>query len=134
MTSLLRYENVIVFDPGLEEDAVKAQLAKVAAIIQAHGGAIENEQIWGRRRLSYRINKQEFGQYTLLVFNGDNALVADLDRQLRINESVLRHLIVVKDKHAPDSVPRFADEADGFGMGAGGDDMDFGGDIEEASN
>lgn len=123
--ALKKYEIVLVYDSDLEDAAVGEQLDKVAAVIASHGGEIERREIWGRKELAYKINKKGFGVYAYLIFSGDNALVADLDRQLKINESVLRHLIVVKDKYAPDYVAPKPDAprsrgVDDFGLGDGG--------------
>lgn len=100
-----RYETVIIFNSDLDEDAVNDQLTKVEGTIAAHSGAVESKVIWGRRELAYKISKKTHGVYVVLVFNGDRTVVTDLDRQLKINESVLRHIIVDKDKFAPDWTP-----------------------------
>lgn len=100
-----RYESVIIFASDLDEKGVNAQLDKVAGIITSHGGTLEKRDIWGRRELAYKIKKRTHGVYTCVVFSGDSAVVADLDRQLKINEGVIRHLVVLKDQYAPDLVP-----------------------------
>lgn len=100
-----RYETVIVFNSDLDEKSVNAQIDRVQAIIGEHNGKIEKRDLWGRRELAYKIGKRTHGIYVCLVFSGEHAVVADLDRQLRINESVLRHIVVTKDKFAPDWVP-----------------------------
>ncbi len=97
-----KYELVVVLDPDLDESGQQAQLQRLIAVITQHGGTIQNQDLWGRRQLAYRIAKKEYGFYVVLQFDGDNTTVSDLDRQLKINESVLRHLIVRKDKYAPD--------------------------------
>ncbi len=99
------YESVIIFLSELDEKGINAQLEKVEGIISSHGGTIEQKEVWGRRELAYKIAKKTHGIYTLLVFTGDEALVQDLDRQLKINDSALRHLIVKKDEFAPDWTP-----------------------------
>jgi small subunit ribosomal protein S6 len=100
-----RYESVIIFNSDLDEDAVNEQLKKVEGVITAHSGAVESKVIWGRRELAYKIKKRTHGIYVVMVFNGDRTVVADLDRQLKINETVLRHIIVEKNKFAPDWTP-----------------------------
>ena len=105
-----KYEAVIVYNADLDEAGITAQLEKVDAIIKTHNGSITATDIWGRRELSYPINNKNYGIYIVLVFEGDNTLVTDLRRQLKINESVLRSLIVNKDKFAPDFVLKRDDD------------------------
>jgi len=97
-----KYENVVVFSPDLDEAGIDAQIEKINGIVQAHGGTILKNDKWGRRELAYKIAKKNHGFYVVLVIDGDNSMVADLERQYHINESVLRYLIVLKDKDAPD--------------------------------
>jgi len=97
-----RYEAVVVFDPGLSDADVTAQIEKIDGIVKSHDGSIEKHDVWGRRELAFKIQKKSFGIYAVIVFSGDHKLVTDLRRQLRINDSVLRALIVDKDQYAPD--------------------------------
>ena len=126
-----RYETVIIFDSNLSEADIATQLERIEAIIQSHSGAIYKKDIWGRRELAYKIAKRDYGMYVVLVFSGDNSVVVDLRRQLKINEAVIRFLIVDKDDYAPDFVrhshsentPAFRDDRGG---------SDFAGEGEEA--
>lgn len=104
------YEVVVLLDPDLSDDGVKDEIAKVERTIASRGGAVKKLDIWGRRRLAYKINKKEFAIYVLMVFDGDNSLVAELERQFRISEVVVRFLCVRKDKYAPDFTARLQDE------------------------
>ncbi|MFN8389513.1 MAG: 30S ribosomal protein S6 [Bdellovibrionota bacterium] len=99
-----KYEAVFVFDSALSESDIAQQLEKIDAIVKSHNGTIDRQDHWGRRDLAYKINKKAQGYYVILVISGDSAVVADLKRQTRINDAVLRSLIVVKDKYAPDYV------------------------------
>ena len=112
------YETTIVFDPNLDDAKVNAELEKVAAIIAAHGGSVKNTQNAGKKKMAYRVNNRDFGVYLLIAHDGENTLVAALERALSINENVLRHLVVKRDKLAPegelviadDFVPVFGDD------------------------
>lgn len=97
-----RYELVAIFDPALTDTEVSDQVEKISTIIKSHDGEIEKNDLWGRRELAYEINRKTHGIYVVLVFNGKSTVVTDLKRQLRINESVMRSLIVKKDQYAPD--------------------------------
>ena len=137
MKHITRYEFVVILLSDLSDDAVKAEIGKIEAITKAHAGSIVSSDVWGRRQLAYKINKREYGIYVLLVVEGDYVLASDLDRQLKINESVLRHLIVKKDKHAPDASPRLKEEPSRDRFGAGDDDglsSDFGDSIGRGAN
>lgn len=108
-----RYEAVLIYDSGLSEQDVQQQIERVTAVITAHSGSVEKQEVWGRRELAYAIQKKQYGIYVLLVFAGDNSLVSDLRRQLRINDNVLRSLIVKKDQFAPDAL-RPLGSSDGY--------------------
>lgn len=88
------YECAVILHPAVTDDGLKASTAKYVEIIAHRGGAITKVETWGKRRLSYEIMKQPEGHYFFYRFRGDNPLIAELGRQLRIDESVLRHLIV----------------------------------------
>lgn len=107
---LRKYELVLVFDTDLDDKAIRAQLDKVSAICSSHSGSVEKEDIWGRRALSYKIGKKEYGSYVVMVITGDAELVADIRRQLKINDAVIRFFITKKDKKAPDLVEYNQDE------------------------
>lgn len=126
------YELVIVFNPDFEsEGPLREQVEKVKSVIQASNGSVLQEHVWGKRQLAYLINKRQYGVYVVLVISGPNDLVKTLERQLTINDGVLRFLIVKKDKFAPDFNPRLIEETrfgsadDELGADEGVDDFDF---------
>ena len=122
------YQAVLVLNPDLDDQGVKDQIEKVAVVAAAHGGSVEKSDIWGRRQLAYKIKKKDYGIYVVLVVGGDSSIVSDLDRQLKINDQVLRHLVVKKDKHAPEGAAYLRDGGDLPAFvtdeGRGGDELD----------
>lgn len=114
-----RYETIVIFDPSVTEGDLSAQIEKIEGVIKAHDGVVERKDQWGLRHLAYKINKKEQGIYVVFVHTGANTLIADLRRQLRINDSVLRFLTVHKDKYAPDMLRPPADHHDSY-RGEGG--------------
>ena len=100
---LRKYETVVVFDPNLSDAEVAQQIEKIDVTVRAHGGQIERQEVWGRRKLAFKMNKQDHGIYAVLVFTGEPKLVSELKRQLRIADQVLRTLVVDKDQYAPDA-------------------------------
>ncbi len=88
------YELVVIFDPSLEEEAVDTELSKITSIIEKEKGKISDVDKWGIRKLSYPIKKQESGNYIIIYFSSKNAAISELDRVNKINDKILRHLIV----------------------------------------
>jgi small subunit ribosomal protein S6 len=92
-----RYEMMVILDPQLEERAVAPSLDQFLSVVKTQGGRIEKVDIWGKRRLSYEINKHTEGIYAVLDMSCTPATVAELDRQLSLSESVLRTKVMRRD-------------------------------------
>jgi small subunit ribosomal protein S6 len=88
------YENVFI----TRQDASAAQVEQLAeafaGIITANGGTVTKKEFWGLRNLSYKINKNRKGHYTLLNIDAPAPAVQEMERNMRINEDVLRYLTV----------------------------------------
>lgn len=84
------YEVMIILDTSIDERNVSSSLERYLEVIRSDGGAVENVDIWGRRRLAYEIDKHSEGIYALLDVNAEPATVKELERQLGISETVLR--------------------------------------------
>ncbi len=85
-----RYELMVILDPDLEERTVAPSLDTFLNVVRKEGGTVENVDIWGRRRLAYEINKKPDGIYAVVDLTCEPATVKELDRQLNLNESVMR--------------------------------------------
>jgi len=94
-----------VFYPALGDDGVKSGLSKYLGVVDSEGGELTRVESWGKRKLAYEIDHQTEGYYYFVRFRGKNELLTELGRQLRIDESVLRHLIV-KDELAKGDEPK----------------------------
>ena len=90
------YEVVMILKPDLGEEATAALVEKFKTVIEQRGTVAEVDE-WGKRHLAYPIDDINEGYYVLMTFNAEPALPAELDRQMRINENVMRSLIVCKD-------------------------------------
>lgn len=88
------YETVFVLDPQLEDEGIDQQITRIEHVITSHDGEIVGTERWGRRKLSYEIGKRQQGFYTLIRFSANSTVPAELDRVFKLNEAVLRHLIV----------------------------------------
>jgi small subunit ribosomal protein S6 len=91
------YELMVILDPDLEERTVAPSLDTYLNVVRNDGGTIENVDIWGRRRLAYEIDKNAEGIYAVVTLQAEPATVKELDRQLGLNESVLRTKVIRPD-------------------------------------
>lgn len=92
------YETTYITRTDISDEALKAFGEKLAGIIAAYGGEVVLTEDWGKRKLAYTIQKEARGHYTYLVYTGKPGIVAEIERNLRINESVLRFLSVNLEK------------------------------------
>jgi small subunit ribosomal protein S6 len=98
------YELVLVFDPALDVEQIEMDLRKLNDAMAA-AGTVRRWERWGKRRLAYEIGGRQYGYYVLAVFDAQSASIAEMDRSVRINANVIRHLISAVD-------PRRVPEAD----------------------
>lgn len=84
------YEMMIILDPTVDERNLSDTVEKMLQVVPNEGGSLENIDIWGRRRLAYDIQKHSEGVYVVVTMKATPALADELDRQLGLNESVLR--------------------------------------------
>lgn len=85
-----RYELMLILDPTLEERTVGPTLESYMKVVRQDGGSVDNVDIWGKRRLAYEIGKLSEGIYAVVDLTAEPATVKELDRQLGLNESVVR--------------------------------------------
>jgi len=93
---------MIVLAPDLAEDGFKKQLEAVRKIIESGGGTIVNDDRWGIRSLAYQIGKHDQGYYTVIEWQSTPDVIAELDHTLRLEEKVLRHMVLHLDQTALD--------------------------------
>ena len=94
---MTNYEVMFIIDPTLEDEKKDAAVETVKEIIAA-GGEVGNVDVWGMRKLAYPIQKKTEGYYVVIEFKAEPTLPKELDRRLKISDSVMRHLIVNKDE------------------------------------
>ena len=90
MADLRQYEVMVILDPDLDERTVAPSLDTYLNVVRQSGGTVENVDVWGKRRLAYEINKKSEGIYAVVQLQAEPATVKELDRQLTLNESVVR--------------------------------------------
>lgn len=98
MVLVRHYELMIILEPGLDERTITPTLENFLRVVRSEGGSVESVDIWGKRRLAYEIAKQLDGIYVVLEVTCEPATVAELDRQLTLNESVLRTKVLRVDQ------------------------------------
>ena len=93
------YELMVILDPELEERTVAPSLDQYLNLVRQAGGSVEKVDVWGRRRFAYEIQKKTEGIYAVVELQAEPATVKELDRQLGLNESVLRTKVLRPDVH-----------------------------------
>jgi small subunit ribosomal protein S6 len=96
MVFMRQYELMVILDPSLDERQVAPSMENFLNVIRNDGGTVEKVDVWGRRRLAYEIGKSAEGIYVVLDVNSEPASVKELDRQLNLNETVLRTKVLRK--------------------------------------
>lgn len=94
-----RYELMVILDPNTEERAVAPSLDQFLTVVKNDGGSVEKVDVWGRRRLSYEIEKKSEGVYAVIDLTATPATVKELDRQLNLQETILRTKVIRPEAH-----------------------------------
>ena len=93
-----KYELVYVVSPEATEEQLAELHAQVEAVVQRMGGQLEKTENWGRRKLAYEIGRHKEGNYVLDVINGSGELMKEIERRLKVYDTVIRQLIVRVDE------------------------------------
>lgn len=112
------YENIVILDALLSDEEINTQIEKTRSIIEQHGLQIIKTDIWGRKRLAYLIKKRRDGYYVLFYFivKESASRIKDLDKRFRIEENLLRHIIIAlepsESKKVLESIKQTAEKAE----------------------
>jgi small subunit ribosomal protein S6 len=93
------YEIMIILDPNIEERTVQPSLEPFLKVVTDGGGKVEKTDIWGKRRLAYPIDKKPEGYYAVVDLTAEPSVVLEMDRQLNLNEAILRTKVTRPDHH-----------------------------------
>ncbi len=88
------YELALILDPSLEEEDIDKELSKITSLVEKEKGEITSTDRWGTRKLAYPIKNQESGFYVIVYFEGNSSIILEIDRINKINDKILRHMIV----------------------------------------
>lgn len=116
---MTKYETTFILEPGLDEARVNEEVERVSQWIRDLGGQVLDVQRWGKRRLAYEIHKRRDGVFTHILHESPGALVKELERRLKLNESVMRVLTVM---HVPPELTQPAEGAEAAVAAEEGDD------------
>lgn len=105
------YESMVVFDGRLEGQEIEQQIEKIKGMIETGSGSLHSIERMGKRRLSYEIKGNWDGYYALFHFEGEQDRVAPLQRSFRLNESILRHMVLRREKFPEGPTVAVEDEA-----------------------
>ena len=94
---MVNYEGVFILDPDLTVDVSKASVTQIQDLVTKNGGRIDGLQEWGKKRLAYKINKKQDGNYLVMNFQLDSKYTKKLEQALRLNDHIMRFLLVNKD-------------------------------------
>ena len=88
------YELAVIFNATQEDDKIDQEIAKLTTLLEKEKWEIARIDKWGVKKLAYPIQKQENGYYAIIYFNGTSVIIPELDRINKINDLVLRHMVV----------------------------------------
>lgn len=93
-----KYEVLYIIDAAFEKEAKDAIVEKFSTLVTSEGGELIDVEKWGNRDLAYPIDFKKEGYYVLMTFNANSEFPAELERQLRITDGILRFLVTKKDR------------------------------------
>ncbi len=105
-----KYETIFILDPDLEDEKIQAAVEKIKGIITQASGEIIKVEDWGKRKLTYLVKKKSRGHYYLIHFSGSPALLAELERNFRVMDAVIKFQSVRLDEKQDTSAKTFVPE------------------------
>ncbi len=106
------YESVVIINAALEDDQIEQTISRVEETITTNGGEIINTDKWGRKRLAYPIKKSKTGYYLVLRYFASPAIISTIERNFRLDETIVRYLTVVLDKNALEALEKQKESLD----------------------
>ena len=93
------YETLYIVDPNLENKSLEKTMIEIGKELEKTKSRIINHRVWGKKRLAYPIERQKYGSYILIQFEGgDQQKMVEYDTWMKLNNSVLRHMTVLLDE------------------------------------
>ncbi len=134
-----KYETFFIVDPDLPDEVSQAADDKIKGVVASQGGAVLSYEPWGKNKLAYPVKKRTRGSYILMQYAGGPALVAELERIMRLDERVLKFITVklddrfdpAREESSPNAKAAFGEEGAGAGGELGSPSQEEGEDTEE---
>lgn len=130
-----KYELIIVFNPNTQDQIIDERISKLEEIARNHTGVVEKREIWGKRSLAYPVQNFKYGLFVVLTVKGVGSIVAEMQRNLKLADEVLRTSMITKDEFSPDLEGRLKSDFTygyrpphtqfGGGFGGAGDGLPF---------
>ncbi|MBI2876907.1 MAG: 30S ribosomal protein S6 [Candidatus Tectomicrobia bacterium] len=92
------YETIFILKPDLNEGEIEEGINRVKDLITKYNGEISKVENWGKKRLAYQIQRNRFGHYVFITFRGTSSLISELERHYKLNENILRSLMIRVDE------------------------------------
>jgi len=92
------YESIFVVRPTVPEEVIQQLTEKLTKQIEKSGGVLVKTEQWGKRKLGYEVKKERKGFYTLFYLKGNGTVVSDLERQYKLDDSIIKYLTVRTDR------------------------------------
>jgi small subunit ribosomal protein S6 len=92
------YESIFILKPDLKEEEIETNLEKVKEIITGKNGIINRVEKWGKKRLAYQVKKQRFGNYMFIVFESPANLIAELEKNYKLNEDIIKYMTIKQER------------------------------------
>jgi len=92
-----KYESVVIINPNLEAESIKALIEKFSNLINTDGKVVSVEEL-GNKKLAYEIKKQKEGYYIIFKFEANPAIISELERNYRITDAVLKHIVIKEEE------------------------------------
>ena len=91
-----KYEILFILDNAAADEAKEAMIARLTSLVAENGGSVEKVDKWCSKKLAYPINYKTEGYYVLMNYECAPELISEMERQLRINDMVMRHMVIKK--------------------------------------
>lgn len=88
------YESIFILKPDLRDEDVDDVVEKTHKIIKDNSGKVMDNEIWGKRRMAYEVDKERYGIYVLIHFEGEGKLIRELDRNYKLMGEILKYIII----------------------------------------
>ena len=92
-----KYESVVIINPNLEAESIKALIEKFSNLINTDGKVVSVEEL-GKKKLAYEIKKQKEGYYVIFKFEANPALISELERNYRITDAVMKDIVIKEEE------------------------------------